>query len=152
MERLRLPPFEDNFFSVISMIEVIEHLKNPKTISKYIYDKLKIGGVAVIQTADLSAHQAVRAGNSYHYYLPGHLSYYSESNLKTLFHAAGFKKIHFYRPVDFGLLAKLKKMRGSFTTASDYLRMIPTSMYHFKGYLRWRKVPLTSSMVMYAQK
>lgn len=145
-------PFDENFFSVITMIEVIEHLKDPLKTASYCYSRLKQGGIAVIQTADMNAHQARRAGKSYHYYLPGHVSYYSEENLRLLLLQTGFKKIKVYRPVDFGLLPKLKKMRGNFTTIADYRRWIGTSLYHISGHFKKEGIPLTSSMVLYAQK
>ncbi len=145
-------PFENGYFSVITMIEVIEHLQDPRQAASYCYRKLKQGGIAVIQTADMNAYQARKAGQSYHYYLPGHLSYYSENNLKQLLYDTGFSRIKVYRPVDFGLIPKLRKMRGDFTKMTDYFRWLKTAVYHYRGHLRCKGVPLTSSMVVYAQK
>jgi len=139
-------------FSCVTMIEVIEHSSCPGEIVSKVYDMLETGGVAVIQTADMEARQSLNAGENYHYYLPGHLSYFSEKNLSELLLRTGFRKVKVFRPVDFPLYAKLLKSRGSFKKIADYRKWIQTSLYHFKGYFKRRGKPLTSSMVIYAFK
>ncbi|MBP7901432.1 MAG: class I SAM-dependent methyltransferase [Spirochaetes bacterium] len=139
-------------FNCVTMIEVIEHVSSPREILSKVYDMLDTGGIAVIQTADMEAHQAIDAGENYHYYLPGHLSYFSERNLSELLLSTGFKKVKVFRPVDFPLYAKLLKSRGEFNKISDYKKWIQISLYHFKGYFKRRRKPLTSSMVIYAFK
>ena len=64
--------------------------------------------------------------------------------------AAGFSKICIFRPVDFGLLPKLKKSRGDFNSLKDYARWMSIASYHLKGKLKIKEHPLTSSMVVYA--
>ena len=145
-------PFPDGHFSVITMIEVIEHLADPRRAIQQCYNLLSENGVFVIQTADLGAWQAIDTGDAYHYYLPGHCSYFTEDSLKKALYAAGFSRIITYRPVDFGLLPKLRKSRGSFKTFSDYRRWYGIILYHIKGYFRRKGKPLTSSMVIYACK
>ena len=143
-------PFPDGFFSVITMIELVEHLPDPLDALKKCRGLLSPGGLLVIQTADCAAWQAADAGSSYHYYLPGHLSCFTESSLRETLKRAGFSSVKVFRPVDFGLLPKLRKMRGDFRSWRDYKRWLPTSIYHFKGYIRKKGKPLTSSMVIYA--
>jgi SAM-dependent methyltransferase len=145
-------PFPSSFFSVITMVELIEHLADPMSALKQCQELLAPGGVLVIQTADCAAWQAVEAGAAYHYYLPGHLSCFTESSLCEAIQRAGFTSYKVFRPVDFGLLPKLRKMRGDFKSCKDYRRWIPTALYHFKGYFRKKGKPLTSSMVVYAFK
>lgn len=142
----------ENSKDVITMIEVLEHTRDPIGVINNCYRILRKNGVFVIQTADMNSWQAINAGKAYHYYLPGHLSYFNECNITMALKKAGFQTLKIFRPVDFGLLPKLLKMRGSFTKLSDYLRMLPTSVYHFKGFFRKKKIPLTASMVVYAFK
>ncbi len=113
---------------------------------------LESGGVAVIQTADMEAWQSLNAGEKYHYYLPGHLSYFSEKNLTGLLLRTGFRKVKVFRPVDFPLYSKLLKSRGSFKKITDYRKWIQISLYHFMGHFKRKGKPLTSSMVIYAFK
>lgn len=145
-------PYDDNFFSCITMIEMIEHLKDPASAIDRCYRMLQSGGILVIQTADMNAWQSRDEGKEYHYYLPGHLSYFSESNLCMVLRERGFSKIRLYRPVDFGLMPKLLKSRGNFSRISDYRAWFRIARYHYMGLFRSKGIPLTSSMVVYAQK
>ena len=145
-------PFPKDFFSAITIIEVIEHLADPLHALHQCFELLSPGGVLIVQTADLDSWQALDAGAAYHYYLPGHCSYFTENSLTKALIAAGFSYIDIYRPVDFGLLPKLLKSRGSFKKFSDYRRWISIIHYHIKGYFRYKGKPLTASMVIYAVK
>lgn len=145
-------PFEDNFFSVITMIELIEHLPDPASAVKKVYELLRNNGLAVIQTADMNALQARIFGKNYAYYMPGHLSYFTEKNLTNLLEDTGFKKIKVFRPVDFGLLPKLLKSRYNFRSKRDYLKWLRTGAYHYISKLSAGNFSATSSMVIYAFK
>ncbi|MCK6379703.1 MAG: class I SAM-dependent methyltransferase [Leptospiraceae bacterium] len=144
--------FPNHFFDVITLIEVIEHLDKPKEVFQKLFDLLKKDGLLVIQTANFEGWQAISAGASYHYYLPGHLFYYSESNLKKILTKNGFSKFYSFFGVDFPLLAKLQKSRGSFSKLTDYLTWFRISFYHFKSKIRLNNKSLTSSLVLYAVK
>jgi len=138
--------------AAISMIEVAEHLENPAGHFQKAFELLKPGGIFIVQTANMTAWQALKGGLDYHYYLPGHLTYFSEEGLGTLLRKTGFRKVVKYIPVEFGLLPKLLKMRGSFNGCGDYLRWGKTAWYHYISYLRYKNNPLTSSLVVYAIK
>lgn len=148
---------DDSFFApesidVITMIEVAEHLETPRKSFQKAFQLLKPNGLLVIQTANISGWQAVKAGSNYHYYLPGHLVCYSGEGLKKMLLDLGFTRFKEFFPVDFSLIAKLKKSKGGFTTFKDYLRWVTISWYHVKGKFHWRGRPLTSSYVLYAFK
>ena len=145
-------PFTPESFSVITMIELIEHLADPKRAVEECFRLLAPGGVLVIQTADCGAWQAIDAGSQYHYFLPGHLSCFTEQSLLMTLERAGFTAHRVFRPVDFGLMPKLRKSLGNFTRISDYLKWLTIATYHFKSYFRRKGIPLTSSMVVYAFK
>ena len=138
--------------AVISMIEVAEHLENPAEYFSKAWELLKPGGILLIQTANITAYQAEKAGLNYHYYLPGHLTYFSEKGLETLLKKTGFSSIIKFFPVEFGLLPKLKKMRGNFISRLDYFQWFKTAYYHISSFFRYKNQPLTSSMVVYAIK
>lgn len=144
--------FQSDFFDAVSLIEVIEHLSNPEAYLKEIYRVLKPGGTVLIQTANLEARQAKKAGAGYHYFLPGHLVYFSKRNLREKLLQLGFKKVKFFHPVEFGLLPKLKKSRGGFNRKSDYLKWFKIAAYHFKSMVYLKDRCLTSSMAVYAWK
>ncbi|GBF49280.1 methyltransferase/methylase [Leptospira ryugenii] len=144
--------FPDHSFDVITMVEVIEHLEQPNLHFAELSRIVKPGGLLLLQTANFEGWQAIREGSSYHYYMPGHVYYYSESNLKKILTQHGFTHFISYFGVDFSLFAKLKKSRGNFKKISDYFQWIRISWYHLKS--KWKKNgrPLTSSFVLYAWK
>ncbi len=142
----------ENFFDVITLIEVIEHLENPKLVFDKLGKILKPNGLLLLQTANFDGWQAREAGQSYHYYLPGHVYYYSSDLLRKILANRGFGKLITYLGVDFPLYAKFLKSRGSFSNWKDYWKWFKIAIYHFKSKLSIKGHPLTSSMVMYAIK
>lgn len=137
---------------VITLIEVFEHLEQPRAAMTALRETLRPGGLLVVQTANFLGQQARQAGADYHYYLPGHFYYYSTANLRRLFAEFGFSRTWFYRPVDFGLAAKLKKSRGDFKNWTDYAKWARIAWYHWKGCIAAGDFALTSSMVAYARR
>ncbi|MGC8765684.1 MAG: class I SAM-dependent methyltransferase [Brevinematia bacterium] len=149
IEEVNLP--EDSF-SIVTMIEVIEHILNPVKAILNVYKSMKKGGVLLIQTANMAGLQAKIYGENYHYFLPGHISYFNHKNLKMLLEKVGFEKIKIYGGVEFGLLPKLLKSRGDFNSSLDYLKWIRISLYHLASKLRIGNIFFTSSMVIIARK
>ena len=145
-------PFKANYFSAITMIELIEHLKDPVKAIEECFNLLGNNGVLVIQTANMDGLQAKLKKEKYNYFLPGHLSYFSKKNLTQMLLRTGFKKVKAFIPVEFGLLPKLKKSRGSFNSLWDYRHWLRISAYHALGKLHFGNFCPTSSMVLYAFK
>ena len=144
--------FDDNFFSAITMIELIEHLPDPVSAVNECFRLLQSEGVLVVQTANMNGKQAKDLGGNYEYFMPGHLSYFTAQNLTMLLKTAGFSKIRIYYPVEFGLIPKLLKSRGSFKKFSDYAAWLRITSYHMKSKIHFGHFAMTSSMVIYAVK
>lgn len=149
IENVKLP---EEKFSIVTMIEVIEHIVDPLKAIFNIYNSMKKGGVLLIQTANMSGLQAKLFGKKYHYFLPGHISYFNHKNLKNLLKEIGFNKIKVYGGVEFGLLPKLLKSRGDFKSLPDYLKWIRISLYHLISKIKICGLFFTSSMVVIARK
>ena len=113
--------FPERYFSVITMIELLEHLPDPAQALRECYRLLDENGLLVIQTANMDGLQARIYGPGYAYFMPGHISYFSRRNLVMALKGCGFDTIRVFYPVEFGLLPKLKKSRGSFMSIFDYL-------------------------------
>ncbi len=145
-------PFEGRFFSAITMIEVIEHLPEPVAAVEEAFRLLQKGGVLVIQTANMKGQQAKKLGRDYNYFMPGHISYFSQQNLTELLKKTGFSSVKIFRPVEFGLLPKLLKSRGTFSGIRDYRAWLRITGYHLKSKIHWKNYSTTSSMVLYAFK
>lgn len=144
--------FPRDYFLVITMIEVLEHLASPAEVVKECHKLLQKGGLLVIQTANMDGIQAKIQGKKYAYYMPGHVSYFTKKNLVSLLKRSGFGRIRVYHPVEFGLLPKLKKSRGDFKSILDYRRWIRITIYHLLSKLHIGNFCATSSMVVYAFK
>ncbi|MCE9598072.1 MAG: class I SAM-dependent methyltransferase [Spirochaetia bacterium] len=142
--------FAPRSIDIVTMIEVIEHLEDPQASLAELSRMIRPGGLLVIQTANFEGQQAKRGGSNYHYYLPGHLFYFSKSNLTRLLRANGFSKTLFFPGVEFGLLPKLLKSRGNFQTPRDYAKWLRISWYHAMSKLAAGSFAMTSAMVLYA--
>ncbi len=145
-------PFEQDFFSVITMIELIEHTRDSVSAVRECYRLLKKGGLLVIQTANMDGMQARVLKERYGYYLPGHFSYFSKKNIIIMLRKAGFGRIRVFYPVEFGLLPKLMKSRYNFKTYLDYRKWLRIAYYHYISKIRFGNFAVTSSMVVYAFK
>lgn len=144
--------FAPDFFSAITMIELIEHLKNPAAALKECFRLLKKDGVLVIQTANMEGLQARILGDKYAYFLPGHLSYFSKRNLTQALINTGFRRVKAFIPVEFGLLPKLRKTAASRSSLPELWKLLRISLYHMAGKLHFGNFCPTSSMVLYAFK
>ena len=144
--------FPPQSVDIVSLVEVMEHIAEPRRAMEALSEIVRPKGVVLVQTANFLGWQARWAGKNYHYYLPGHLFYYSTKNLRMLFEEYGFGPIYFFRGVDFGLWPKLRKSQGQFSSMWDYLRWLKIAGYHSLSRIAYKDFALSSSMVMYAFK
>ena len=145
-------PFKEDTFSVITMIEVLEHIRNPREALNECYRLCKDKGLLVIQTANMAGLQAKLQKQKYGYFLPGHFSYFTKKNLTETLTQIGFRHVTVYQPVDFGLLPKLLKSRMNFKSINDYKNWLRIATYHYISKIHIGNLALTSSMVVYAFK
>ena len=145
-------PFTNDSFSVITMIEMIEHSNDPVFVLKESYKLLHKKGLLLIQTANMNGLQAKLLRQNYAMFMPGHLSYFTMRNLSDLLKKIGFQSIKIFYPVEFGLLPKLLKSRYNFNSKIDYLKWLRIAYYHYISKIRFSNFALTSSMVIYAFK
>lgn len=141
-----------NRFDIITLIEVIEHLHDPVSVIKKVYNANTEGGVLLVQTANIDGLQSKFWGGNYHYYLPGHLHYFSNTTLRNLLKEVGYGKVYEFYPVEFGLLPKVVKTFLNTKGLYRYLKVLKTTLYHLLGKVRLGNLTLMSSMVMVAVK
>jgi SAM-dependent methyltransferase len=136
------------FFDIATMVEVIEHLDNPLKSVKKVFESLREGGVFLVQTANILGLQSRFYGGRYHYYIPGHLHYFSNVGLRKLLKSVGFREVLEFYPVEFGLLPKLIKVYLNASGLDRYLKLVKTGMYHVLGKVKVGNLTLMSSMVV----
>jgi 2-polyprenyl-3-methyl-5-hydroxy-6-metoxy-1,4-benzoquinol methylase len=85
---------QPNFYNVISMKEVIEHLPDPTYSLKKIYDSLQNNGLLFLTTGNYNCPERKIRGNKWFYFMPqGHLQVFSHTTIRKFLIKAGFRKI-----------------------------------------------------------
>ncbi|MBF0300715.1 MAG: class I SAM-dependent methyltransferase [Oligoflexia bacterium] len=81
-------------YDLVTMFDVIEHLSNPISAIKNIYDQLTEGGILVIKTPDISGLQSKIFYKFWYHYKPNeHLFYFSPVSITNLLLKANFEII-----------------------------------------------------------
>lgn len=143
---------EEEKFDIITMIEVIEHLSDPLKVLKKVFRSNTKGGILLVQTANIEGLQSKFWGGKYHYYLPGHLHYFSNKTLRRLFFEVGYRKVYEFYPVEFGLMPKVVKVFLNTKGIQRWIKILKVILYHLLGKVRIGDFTLMSSMVMIAVK
>lgn len=88
IESLKSTP---NYFEVVTMFDVLEHLTDPQKVLRAVHYLLKPGGITVINTPDAGSFFARLMGRSWHLLVPPeHLFYFNVANLTQLLIKTGF--------------------------------------------------------------
>jgi len=90
--------FNPETFDVVTLIDVIEHLKLPKENLEKAFAILKPGGYLVIETGDIGSLTAKLAGSRWTYFNPPeHISFFSKRTISSLLKQIGFINIEVSR-------------------------------------------------------
>lgn len=110
-------PIEDGRFDLISAIEVIEHLENPRHVLRELFRLLRPGGIALLTTPNTGSlrslitfavrgHHAQFDDSNY----PAHITPLSETDFARAGTEAGFERLAFIYS-DSGCIPKLLRYR-----------------------------------------
>jgi len=83
----------ENYFDVVTMWDVIEHLTDPAAEIRNVHRVLKPGGVFAIHTIDIESFFARAMGNRWPWLMEMHLYYFSPRTLSKMLARHGFKLI-----------------------------------------------------------
>ncbi|MEK7578831.1 MAG: class I SAM-dependent methyltransferase [Patescibacteria group bacterium] len=87
--------FDTSSFSVVTLWDVIEHLPDPVSHLKLIYNILEVGGLVAINTPDSASFVARIFGKRWHLLVPPeHLFYFNYRSLSVLLRNSGFEVVH----------------------------------------------------------
>lgn len=101
------PAKYQNYFDVVAMVEVIEHLENPVETLAFVKSLLKDDGIIFITTPNYNSLQRLIQGKNWKAIVPqGHLIYFTERTLRTALKKSGltlleFKAYEIFFPVSF---------------------------------------------------
>ena len=103
---LKLPVFQGLFphtqikgpFDVITLIDVLEHVREPGRLLGDIHKELRPDGIFVLVTPDVNSFAAKIFGHRWWHYRFAHLGYFTKITLTLLLEKTGFDIIKFSRP------------------------------------------------------
>lgn len=83
-------------FSVVTMCDYIEHVRDPKQTLALARKMLKPGGLLAITTPDAGSPSRKVLGNGWTHYKVEHLFYFNKKNLGQLLESTGFTTVSYY--------------------------------------------------------
>jgi ubiquinone/menaquinone biosynthesis C-methylase UbiE len=86
--------WEHNYFDLISMWDVIEHLPDPVSNLKHAFQLIKPGGFLVLSTGDITSITARLFGRFWHLMTPPeHQYFFSPATIKQMLSSCGFNLV-----------------------------------------------------------
>lgn len=123
-------PHEDEYFDLIMMRGVIEHLNDPNRVMRKLYRLLKSGGILYIcATPNVGSYSAKKFRNKWNQFtIPEHVLYFSDITLEKYLDKYGFDMIAKHFPYSETPYANLKKDFNSIK--QDYNDKVNTPFYN----------------------
>lgn len=144
--------YPKNYFDVITLTDIIEHVQDPIASMKTLRQFLKHNGLMVIATGDTQSIAAKLLGKHWTFYIPPqHLFFLSKDNLTTMLHRAEFVPVSWFRVgkwLSLDYILHLAQSAGDFWWARylhrvvDWLHIGTLPIY----------VPMQDNMVVIARK
>jgi ADP-heptose:LPS heptosyltransferase/2-polyprenyl-3-methyl-5-hydroxy-6-metoxy-1,4-benzoquinol methylase len=93
VEKASFPHLGDGTFQAVWMLDVLEHVRDPRAALARVHQLLAPGGVLFATTPDTGSLSRRLMGNRWTHYKPEHLFYFSRSNLQRLLVETGFEVV-----------------------------------------------------------
>ena len=134
-------------FNVVTMWDVLEHLKHPTDVLKEANNFLVPGGLLALNTVNASSWGAKIAGENWrHLAPPHHLHYFSRNSLCEMLHNAGFTIDRFYLH---GVFLEADKTRSDLTVIQSLIEELVT---HWRVKIIAKQLDLLDEITVYAHK
>jgi len=142
-------------YSVITMIEVLEHLTDPSKALRNCYNALFSMGLLVIQTSNMDSLVRRLEGKNSRYLLPGHTHYFSIRTLKMMLDKNGFEIEKIYYGHETGFVpALIRKMLTNMQRKkrNDWWCFAYTLIAHILSKIHLRTLAVHNGAVIYARR
>ncbi len=142
--------FEDNYFDVITMWHVFEHISNPSELLYEIKRILKPEGILIIEVPNFASWQA-RLNKSSWIYLeaPRHISQFTPIGIKRLATHFSFEKVYYSTlSFEFGFFGMFQSLLNVLLPVKNLLFSIMNA--EERNNLRYRDLKLVFSFVAFA--
>jgi len=88
-------PGPDNYFDVITLQDVFDHVRDPLATLRVCHRLLKPNGLIIIKVHNISCLYAYLTGSRYHCLIPPmHLSYFNKRSLREALGRTGFRTLY----------------------------------------------------------
>ena len=136
---------QENFFDLVTIFEVIEHLFTPLETLMEIHKILKDDGILIVQTTNMDSLRAKILEPKAYYYSPVHLYYFTKKTIIRMLKKAGFEIFKIFNGSEFGISTELKLFKDGAPLRKLLVRKLLNKV-EFRGFT------LNSVMVVYAKK
>lgn len=94
---LKKTTFGRKKFDAITLLDVFEHIGDPRRLIKTIHSLLRPKGIIIINTGDSASWLATFESSRWHYFIPPqHVYFYSRHNLKKFLESEGFRVVNIH--------------------------------------------------------
>jgi 2-polyprenyl-3-methyl-5-hydroxy-6-metoxy-1,4-benzoquinol methylase len=129
LQELQLP---ENYYDVITLFEVIEHLKDPMELLQECKRILKAGGVMAISTGNTDSWTVDFMKQDWDYFMNhgGHISFFNPVSISLMARRAGFKVIKLQtRSVSLYRRDQVSKLRFSISKILREVLALPAKLF-----------------------
>jgi 2-polyprenyl-3-methyl-5-hydroxy-6-metoxy-1,4-benzoquinol methylase len=126
--------FPADFFSVVTLCDVIEHIPDPVDFLATVYHILEPGGVLIVITPDTASWTHFVMGRRWPHYKTEHLHYFNRANLAKLCadHFAVLTAERAYKSLTIGYMASVINAYSHNATARISARLSSFLPYHWR--------------------
>lgn len=119
--RLSKLNYEDNFFDVVNMSDVIEHVDNPSNDLEIIFKIIRQGGILRIETPNFNCIPRIILGAKWNVFFPWHMHYFTVTSLSKILQKYGFEitKVYTINLGSFSTFDPLENFSQSGKIAND---------------------------------
>lgn len=144
--------FCDEYFDIVTGIDVIEHIPEPMRFLKECKRILKSGGILLLVTPNSSSLPARIMKNKWSHYKAEHLHYYSQFSIKKLLSNSGFININIKKAIKYLSLAYVTGLYEKYQPHDVETRIFKKLEYLFPQILIDFPLPFLSGMVVIGRK